>query len=51
MVKSQKAAIESKLVVYRVCYSEAQKTNDFKRMSLITTIIDDLKDELKLLDA
>ena len=51
MVQDQKAMLESKLIVYRVCYNEAKKAKDLKRMSLIATIIDDLKDELKLLDA
>jgi hypothetical protein len=51
MVKDQKAMLESKLIVYQVCYNEAQKTNDVKRLSIIATIIDDLQDELKLLDA
>lgn len=51
MIQDQKAMLESKLIVYRVCYNEAKKTNDLKRMVLISAIIDDLKDEITLLDA
>ena len=49
MSQNTKAVLKSKLAVYTVCYQEAKKTKDLKRMALIGPIITDLQDELELL--
>lgn len=48
MSQNAKAVLKSKLAVYMVCYQEAKKAKDLKRMALIGPIITDLKDELEL---
>ncbi|WP_283607928.1 hypothetical protein [Faecalispora anaeroviscerum] len=49
MSQHAKAALQSKLMVYSVCYQEAKKTKDLKRMVLLGTIISDLKNEISIL--
>lgn len=49
MIKNQAAVLQSKLAVYKVCYREAQRTDDIKRILALGTIIEDLKDEIALL--
>lgn len=41
-----KAILESKLRVYLTCYVEAEKRKDKKRMDVIGTFIDDLREEI-----
>ncbi len=40
-------ALRSKLAVYKVCYHEAERTNDLKRIVLLDSIISDLRHEIK----
>ncbi|WP_164997224.1 hypothetical protein [Clostridium minihomine] len=49
MGNNAKAVLQSKLIVYSVCYQEAKKTKDLKRMVLLGTIINDLHNEISLL--
>lgn len=49
MSHNTKAVLQSKLVVYSVCYQEAKKSKDLKRMALLGTIINDLQNEISLL--
>lgn len=44
------AVLKSKLIVYKVCYQEAKKAKDLKRMALIGPIINDLQDEIDMLE-
>lgn len=44
------AALKSKLAVYMVCYQEAMKAKDLKRMVLLGPIISDLRDEIGILE-
>ena len=44
------AALKSKLTVYIVCYQEAMKAKDLKRMVLLGPIISDLRDEIGILE-
>lgn len=46
MSQNAKAVLQSKLEVYAVCYQEAKKTKDLKRMVRLGTIINNLKNEL-----
>lgn len=41
-----KPILESKLNVYLVCYQEAEKKGDQKRMNKLETYIDDLREEI-----
>ncbi len=50
MIQNTAAALKSKLSVYRVCYQEAKKSKDLKRMVLLAPIISDLRDEIALLE-
>lgn len=45
-----KTVLESKLTVYRVCYQQAEKQKDQKRMDKIEVFIDELQKEIKQLD-
>lgn len=42
--------LKSKLSVYMVCYQEAVKSKDMKRMALLGPIISDLRDEIGVLE-
>lgn len=44
------STLKSKLAVYRVCYQEALKTKDLKRMVILGPIITDLTEEIKILE-
>lgn len=46
MSSNSKKMLESKLTVYLVCYQEAEKKKDQKRMNKIETFIDDLREEI-----
>lgn len=48
MIQNKKSALESKLTIYLVCYQEAEKSNDLKRMVILDPIISDLRDEIGL---
>lgn len=45
-----KTALKSKLVIYTVCYQEAKRAKDLKRMLLLGPIISDLQNEIALLE-
>ncbi len=49
MSQNEKAVLQSKLAVYSVCYQEAKKAKDLKRMVRQGTIMNDLKNELSIL--
>lgn len=49
-MKNSRAVLKSKLEVYIVCYQEAKKCKDLKRMALLCPMIDNLQDELELLE-
>ena len=49
MSQNEKAVLQSKLTVYSVCYQEAKKAMDLKRMARLGMIIHDLKNELSIL--
>jgi len=42
----QKAMLKSKLLVYKVCYQQAEKQKDHKRMDKIEVFIDELQEEI-----
>lgn len=50
MIYNKLAALKSKLSVYTVCYQEAVKTKDLKRMILLGPILSDLRDEIGILE-
>lgn len=50
MNKKQKVLLESKLMVFRVCYHQAESQNDHKRMDQIEIFIDELLEEINQLD-
>jgi len=50
MNHNAKAALKSKLRVYNVCYQEAKKSKDLKRMILLGPIISDLRDEIGIME-
>ncbi|MDU7337611.1 MAG: hypothetical protein E7L17_05790 [Clostridium sp.] len=49
MSRDEKAVLKSKLAVYTACYQQARKTKDHKRMVLLDTIMNDLKNEISML--
>ncbi len=46
MDTKSKALLESKMTVYKVCYQQAEKQKDQKRMDKIEVFIDELQEEL-----
>lgn len=50
MNSNTKAVLKSKLSVYIVCYEEAKKAKDLKRMVIFAPIINDLRDQIELLE-
>lgn len=50
MNQNSMVVLKSKLAVYTVCYKEAKKANDLKRMILLGPIINDLRDEIGILE-
>lgn len=50
MAQNHKAILKSKLEVYMVCYQEAKKSKDIKRMVALGPIISDLRDEIEFLE-
>ena len=46
MNTKQKAMLKSKLLVYKVCYQQAEKQKDHKRMDKIEVFIDELQEEI-----
>ncbi|TQI66246.1 hypothetical protein [Clostridium sp. KNHs216] len=50
MNQNTMTVLKSKLAVYRVCYQEAKKSKDLKRMILLGPIISDLRDEIGILE-
>lgn len=44
------AVLKSKLTVYTVCYLEAKKAGDLKRMVALGPIISDLRNEIGMLE-
>lgn len=50
MNQNVKVTLKSKLSVYMVCYQEAKKSKDLKRMILLAPFISDLRDEIALLE-
>lgn len=50
MNTKQKAMLKSKLVVYKVCYQQAEKQKDRKRMDKIEVFIDELQEEINNTD-
>lgn len=50
MSKDTKAVLKSKLTVYITCYQEAKRTKDLKRMVLLGSIINDLRNEIEILE-
>ena len=46
MDTKSKNFLESKLTVYKICYQQAEKLNDKKRMDKIEVFIDELQDEI-----
>lgn len=50
MNTKSKAMLESKLTVYKVCYQQAEKQKDQKRMDKIGVFIDELQKQIKQLD-
>lgn len=50
MSKNTIAVLKSKLTVYSVCYQEAKKAKDLKRMVLLGPIISDLRNEIGILE-
>lgn len=50
MNKKQRVLLESKLLVYKVCYQQAENQKDHKRMDKIEVFIDELQEEISNLD-
>ena len=50
MSQNTLAILKSKLAVYTVCYLEAKKSKDLKRMVLLGPIINDLQNEIGILE-
>ncbi|HEX3038175.1 MAG TPA: hypothetical protein VHO94_04180 [Oscillospiraceae bacterium] len=50
MNQNTKAILKSKLSAFMICYEEANKTKDLKRIVIFAPIISDLRDEIALLD-
>jgi hypothetical protein len=50
MNQNIRAVLKSKLSVYMVCYEEAKRSKDLKRMVIFAPIINDLRDQIESLD-
>ncbi len=50
MDRNNIVVLKSKLTVYTVCYQEAKRTKDLKRMILLAPIISDLQNEIGILE-
>lgn len=50
MSQNTLSVLKSKLIVYKVCYQEAKKVKDLKRMAIIGPIINTLQDEIDLME-
>ncbi|MDF1495722.1 hypothetical protein [Caproiciproducens sp. CPB-2] len=50
MNTKKKAMLKSKLVVYKVCYQQAEKQKDHTRMDKIEVFIDELQEEIDSMD-
>jgi hypothetical protein len=46
----KKAMLKSKLLVYKVCYQQAEKQKDHTRMDKIEVFIDELQEEIDSMD-
>ncbi|MCY1712994.1 hypothetical protein [Caproiciproducens galactitolivorans] len=51
MNAKQKAMLQSKLMVYKVCYQKAERHKDQKRMDQIEVFMDELQDQIENLDS
>lgn len=50
MNTKQKTLLESKIMVYRICYQQAEIKKDHKRMDKLGVIIDELLEEVAILN-